>query len=290
MAEATRTDRTRPNTLDALLPAEVARVAEDVGVRKAHMGVVNTLALAVAAGAFIAFGAIFATTVTTATGNTVSWGVGRLPGGLVFSLGLILVVVAGAELFTGNNLIMMAWMAGKLSVGRLLRNRALVDLGNLVGALGTAVLTWHSAQYAFAGGALGINAFNLATYKVGLGFPQAVTRGILCNALVCLAVWLAMAARTGTDKVIAVIFPITGFVAAGFEHCVANMYFIHMGLLIKTDTAFMAKVPGGASACAALTRNGFIVHNLLLVTLGNILGGGLVGLMYWFVYQYGESG
>ena len=284
MAEAPTSDRTK-HTLDALLPAEVARIAEDLGVRKAGMGAVETLALAVLAGAFIALGAVFATTVTTATGAAAPWGATRLLGGLVFSLGLILVVVAGAELFTGNNLIVMAWMARKLSAGRLLRNWALVYLGNMVGALATAVLVWLSGQYTFAGGAVGLNALNLAQHKVGLDFVQAVALGILCNALVCLAVWLAMAARTVTDKILAVVFPIAAFVAAGFEHCVANMYFIPIGLLIKTDPAFLARVGGGPDAYAALTWHGFLLRNLLPVTLGNVIGGGgLVGLMYWFIY------
>lgn len=273
------------NTLDALLPAEVAQKAEDVGVHKARLGALETLALAVLAGAFIAMGAVFATTVTTAAGGAVPWGVSRLLGGLVFSLGLILVVVAGAELFTGNNLIVMAWISGKLSLPRLLRNWSLVYVGNMVGALGTAVLIWLSGQYTFAGGAVGLNALNLATHKVELGFVQAVALGILCNALVCLAVWLAMAARTVTDKIVAVVFPIAAFVAAGFEHCVANMYFIPVGLLIKTDSAFMAHLGQEPGRTAALTVHAFLLHNLLPVTLGNIIGGGvLVGLVYWFIY------
>lgn len=273
------------NTLDALLPAEVAQKAEDVGVHKASLGALETLALAVLAGAFIAMGAVFATTVTTATGGAVPWGVSRMLGGLVFSLGLILVVVAGAELFTGNNLIVMAWISGKLTLPRLLRNWSIVYAGNMVGALGTALLVWLSGQYTFAGGAVGLNALALATHKVGLGFVQAVALGILCNALVCLAVWLAMAARTVTDKIVAVIFPIAAFVAAGFEHCVANMYFIPIGLLIKTDSAFMASLGPSAQRAADLTLKGFLWHNLVPVTLGNIIGGGvLVGLVYWFIY------
>ena len=286
MAQAPTPERTQ-HTLDALLPAEVAHIAEDLGVRKASMGAVETLALAVLAGAFVAMGAIFATTVTTSAGAAVPWGVSRLLGGLVFSLGLILVVVAGAELFTGNNLIVMAWMARKLSALRLLRNWALVYVGNMVGALGTAVLVWLSGHYAFAGGAVGVNALNLAMHKVGLEFVQAVMLGILCNALVCLAVWLAMAARTVTDKILAIIFPIAAFVAAGFEHCVANMYFIPIALLIKADAAFLAVAGASADAYAALTWHGFFWHNLLPVTLGNIIGGGgLVGLMYWFIYLH----
>ena len=288
MAEAPARERTK-HTLDALLPDEVARIAEDVGVRKARMNTMETVALAVLAGAFIAMGAIFATTVTTATSVTLPWGVSRLLGGVVFSLGLILVVVAGAELFTGNNLIVMAWMARKLSAKLLLRNWGLVYVGNMAGSLGTAVLVWLSGQYLFAGGAVGVNALNVAMHKVGLDFVHALMLGVLCNALVCLAVWLAMAARTVTDKIVAIIFPIAAFVAAGFEHCVANMYFIPIGLFIKADAAFLAMTGSSAETYAALTWHGFFWHNLLPVTIGNIIGGGgLVGLMYWFIYLRGE--
>jgi formate transporter FocA len=282
-------DARRPHTLDALLPGDVARIAEDVGVRKAALGVVNTLALGVLAGAFIALGAVFATTVTTTTGAALPWGVGRLIGGIAFSLGLILVVVAGAELFTGNNLIVMAWMAGKLPLRRLLRNWALVYLGNMAGALGTVALVWASGQYTFAGGALGLNALGVAAHKTALGFVPALTLGILCNALVCLAVWLTVAARTVTDKILAIIWPIAAFVAAGFEHSVANMYFIPIGLLIKADGAFLGAVGKAPADFAGLTWEAFLLHNLLPVTLGNIVGGaGLVGLVYWFIYLRGN--
>jgi formate/nitrite transporter len=277
--------------LDALVPAEVARKAEDVGVRKAQMGTVNTLALAVLAGAFIALGALFATTVTTATGAALPWGVARALGGLVFSLGLILVVLAGAELFTGNNLIVMAWAAGKVSTGRVLRNWALVYAGNFAGALGTAVLVWLSGQYAFAGGAIGLNALSTAAHKVSLGWVEAVALGVLANALVCLAVWLTFAAHTVTDKILAIVFPIAAFVAAGFEHSIANMYFIPVALLIQTDAAWLHAAGSGAADPAALTWGAFLWRNLLPVTLGNVIGGaGLVGLVYWFIYLRGENG
>ena len=284
----TSTER-QPHSLDALLPAQVARKAEDVGVSKAGLGALETLALAVLAGAFIALGAVFATTVMTGA-SAMPWGVGRLLGGLVFSLGLILVIVGGAELFTGNNLIVMAWIAGKLSMGRVLRNWTLVYAGNMAGALGTALLMWMSGQYTFAGGAVGLTALGVAVNKVGLALVPAIALGILCNALVCLAVWLTIAARTVTDKITAIVFPIAAFVAAGFEHCVANMYFIPIGLLIKTDTAYLAAMGAAPDAYAMLTWHGFLLHNLLPVTLGNVIGGGvLVGLVYWFVYLRREQ-
>ena len=270
---------------DALVPKEMARKAESSGVAKAALGPLRMFALAVLAGAFIALGAVFATTVTT--GSTLPFGLTKLLGGLVFCLGLILVVGAGAELFTGNNLIVMAWAGGKVSTGQLLRNWVIVYLGNFAGSLATAVIMLWSQQYTFANGALGQNALNIANGKVNLAFGQAVVLGILCNALVCLAVWLCMGARSATDKILAIIFPITAFVAAGFEHSVANMYFIPMGLLVKSGASadFWSKIGTTAVAFERLTWGNFFLVNLLPVTIGNIIGGVLmVGLVYWFIY------
>ena len=261
----------------------MARKAEQVGVAKVGMSTANTFALAVLAGAFIALGAIFATTVT-AGGGDLPYGVARLLGGVAFSLGLILVVVAGAELFTGNNLIVMAWAGRKVSTGALLRNWLIVYAGNFVGALGTAGLVFISRQYAFGSGAVGKTALTIAVGKVSLEFGQAVALGILCNALVCLAVWLTFSARSTVDRIAAVLFPITAFVAAGFEHSVANMYFIPYGLLVDRDTEWAAST-SGLPDTSDLTWSAFVFDNLLPVTLGNIIGGAiLVGAIYWFVY------
>lgn len=271
--------------VDALVPKEMAHKAEATGVAKAKLGPLRMFALAVLAGAFIALGAIFATTVTT--GSTLSFGLTKLLGGLVFCLGLVLVIGAGAELFTGNNLIVMAWADGKVTTRQLLRNWVIVYLGNFVGSMGTAVIMLFSKQYSFANGALGQNALNIANGKVNLEFVQALVLGILCNALVCLAVWLCMGARSATDKILSIIFPITAFVAAGFEHSVANMYFIPMGLLIKTGAPaeFWTQIGTTAAAYENLTWGNFLLRNLLPVTLGNIIGGAiLVGLAYWFIY------
>jgi formate transporter FocA len=270
---------------DALVPKEMAHKAEASGVAKAKLGPLRMFALAVLAGAFIALGAIFATTVTT--GSTLSFGLTKLLGGLVFCLGLILVIGAGAELFTGNNLIILAWADGKVTTRQLLRNWVIVYLGNFVGSLGTAVMMLFSKQYTFANGTLGQNALNIANAKVNLDFWQALVLGIMCNALVCLAVWLCMGARSATDKILAIIFPITAFVAAGFEHSVANMYFIPMGLLIKASAPaeFWTKIGVTADAYPNLTWGSFLLRNLLPVTIGNIIGGALmVGLVYWFIY------
>jgi formate/nitrite transporter len=269
-------------SIDALIPQEMAEKAEAVGIRKAAMPFLPMFALAVLAGAFIALGAMFATTVYAGS-SAMPYGVARLLMGLAFCLGLILVVVAGAELFTGNNLIVMAWADGKVSLSALLRNWVIVYLGNFVGSLGTAALVYLSGQYNSGTGAVGETALKIALAKCNLGFPQAVALGILCNALVCLAVWLTFSARSVSDKILAILFPITAFVAAGFEHSVANMYFIPYGLLIKAfDPAFGA---AHKLDLTNLTWNAFFLNNLLPVTLGNILGGaGLVALMYWFIY------
>lgn len=285
--------------IDALMPAEMARKAEVIGVKKAGMNGVTMFILAVLAGAFIALGAVFATTVfsggitvKTAEGAAafttgLPYGVTRLLGGMVFCLGLILVVVSGAELFTGNNLIVMAWANGKVTTGALLRNWSIVYLGNFVGSLGTALLVFTGKQYEFGSGAIGLTALNIASSKVGLGFLQAIALGILCNALVCLAVWMTYSARSTLDKIAAIIFPITAFVAAGFEHSIANMYFIPYGIMVKdfASPEFWQVIGRTQADYAGLNWGTFFTNNLLPVTIGNVIGGALlVAAVYWFVY------
>ena len=272
---------------DALLPAQMAMKAEAIGVAKAGMSAVSTMALAILAGAFIALGAAFATTVVAGAAGVLPGGVTRLLSGLVFSLGLILVVVGGAELFTGNNLIVMAWASRKLSHAALLRNWVLVYAGNFLGATGTVLLLFLSRQYTFDGGAIGAAALATAMHKVSLGFMQAVVLGILANGLVCLAVWLSFSARTTTDRILAVIFPITAFVAAGFEHSIANMYFVPLGIAIRSwaPESFWIAIDAAPATYDALSWSSFVVDNLLPVTIGNIIGGVvLVGATYWYVY------
>jgi formate transporter len=269
--------------LDALPPPAMARRAEEVGVAKAALPASKLLALSVLAGAFIAMGAVFATTVTAGT-SELAFGVTRLLAGLAFSLGLILVVVAGAELFTGNNLVVMAWADRRVTTARLLWTWVLVYLGNFAGALATAGLVYAARQYELGGGAVGEQALSIGVAKTSLAFGQAVALGALCNALVCLAVWLTYSARTVADKVLAVVPPIAAFVAAGFEHSVANMYFIPFALFVKSDDDALASA-GQAVDTSGLTWDAFLLDNLLPVTLGNIAGGTLmVGAVYWFVY------
>jgi formate transporter len=284
--------------IDALLPQEMASRAEYLGVRKSEMPFLKTFMLAVLAGAFIALGAIFATTVsaagmpvlapdgTLAYNTAIPYGVVRLLAGLVFSLGLILVVVGGAELFTGNNLIIMAWASGKVRGLAVLRNWIIVYFGNFVGAVLTALLMFFTKQYTFGSNAIGVAALKTAVSKCDLTFIQAVALGILCNALVCMAVWLTYSARSTTDKILAIVFPITAFVAAGFEHSIANMYFIPYALFIKfLDPGYIGKINGQVAGLDKLTWQAFFLKNLLPVTIGNIIGGSvLVAAAYWAIY------
>jgi formate transporter len=269
--------------MDAYTPAEMAQRVQTVGVSKANLEIATMFALAVLAGAFIALGANVATIAFT--DNGLGYGVSRLLGGLAFSLGLILVIVGGAELFTGNNLIIMAWASGMLSTSRLLRNWVIVYLGNFVGGLGTAVGVYVSRQWTFDAYHVGATALAIADAKVHYDFLSAFALGAFCNALVCLAVWLCFSARTTTDKILAIVPPITAFVAAGFEHSVANMYFIPMGLLLRHQPHVVEVAQHSIEQLADLTWRGFFVNNLLPVTLGNLFGGTImVAAVYWYVY------
>jgi len=286
-------------SFDALMPAAMAAKAEDLGVKKAALPALKMFALAILAGAFIGVGAIFATTVSAgsmavkdaagaaAFSTALPYGVTRLLAGLAFTVGLILVVVGGSELFTGNNLIMMAFASKKVSLGGLLRNWGIVYLGNFVGSIVTAYIVFLGKQYSFGNGAIGLTALGIGEAKTSFTFIQAVALGIMCNVLVCMAVWMCYSARSTTDKILAIIPPIATFVAAGFEHSVANMYFIPVSLFIKNfgDASFFEKIGKTAADFPHLTWGNFFLGNLLPVTIGNIIGGAfMVGLVYWFVY------
>jgi formate/nitrite transporter len=255
----------RPST-DAYAPNQIAALVEQGGVQKAALSVPRTLTLGVLAGAFIAFGAMFYTLIIA--DQSLGFGLGRLLGGIAFSLGLILVVVGGAELFTGNNLIVMAWADRKVTTRALLRNWSLVYLANFAGALGSACIMHFSGALSLGDGTMAETAAGIATAKLQLPYSQAFFRGILCNALVCLSIWLSFAAHSVSGKILAIVFPISAFVALGFEHSIANMYLIPIGML------------NGAAPDIA----GFMA-NLVFVTLGNIVGGSLcVAIVYWIVY------
>ena len=253
---------------DAYSPKEIARQVENMGVAKAHLKGLTLFTLAVLAGAFISLGAIFFCVVVT--DSSLGFGITRLLGGLSFSLGLILVVVGGAELFTGNNLLAMAWASKLISTRSVIRNWLIAYVGNVIGCLGTVLLVVWADVAGLGGGAVGETASQIATSKAGLSIGEAFARGILCNVLVCLAVWLEMGGHSVTDKVLAVIFPITAFVALGFEHSIANWFFLPYGLILDTQGAVSLQGAGS---------------NLAAVTAGNLVGGTLlVAAVYWVAY------
>jgi len=274
------------NGFDALVPKDMAHKAEAAGITKANLDFLSMSGLSVLAGSFIALGAIFATIALTGT-SSAPFGWARIVAGVVFSLGLILVVVGGAELFTGNVLTVMAWADRRVSTTRLLRSWVIVYAGNFIGAFLTALIVFWSKEYTMSKGAVGAQALSIGLTKVNLDFVQAIMLGVLCNALVCLAVWLCMSARTTLDKIASIIFPIAAFVACGFEHSIANMYFIPQALFIKAwaPASFWSTAGLDPAAYGNLTWYGFFVKNLLPVTIGNIIGGAvLVGAVYWVVY------
>lgn len=273
--------------VDAFSPPEIAKRIAEVAKKKSSLDLFRLSMLAIMAGTFIGLGAEFFTLVVH--DSNLPFGLTKLVGGVVFSLGLILVVLAGAELFTGNTLMVMGFVERMISSGALLRNWALVYAGNFIGSLFMVLLMYYAGQWTMNGSRVGANALLIANSKVNLTFHAAFVRGILCNVLVCLAIWLCFGARTTIDKIFAVIFPITAFVASGFEHSVANMYFIPMGIVLKSEPSVIAaaaKTMSGATLTLQnLTWSGFITKNLIPVTLGNIIGGSLlVGLAYWSVY------
>ena len=263
----------------------MAEKAELIGVEKTRLDRTSLLALAVLAEAFVAFGVIFSVVVAAGAEGVLPYGVTRLLGGVVFSLGLILVIVGGAELFTGNNLMVMAYAGGRVGAAELLRAWAFVYLGNFVGAVGIAVLVFLAEGYSHGGGAVGATALAAAQAKASYSIFQGFVHGVLGNTLVCLATWLCYSARTTTDKILAIVPPIAAFSAAGFEHSIANMYLLSFALLTKfgAATTFWDSVGQSQSAFGSLTPL-TALRNLVFVTLGNMVGGVLVGITYWFIY------
>ncbi len=261
---------------DAYSPKEISELVEKVGVAKVHLPIVSMLMLGVLAGGFIGLGALYF--VLIKSDASLGFAVSQAFGGLAFSLGLILVVVAGAELFTGNNLLAMAWAEGKISIFELLKNWVVVCSANFIGAAGLALLVFLSGHPEMNNGAIADQYLKIAAAKCSLPFWTAFFRGVLCNILVCMAVWMALAGRSVFDKIIATVFPISAFVAAGFEHSIANMYFIPMGMLVKT----FGNIGTGADS---ISWAGFL-SNLFPVILGNLIGGSvLVGLVYHIIYR-----
>lgn len=261
---------------DAFSPKEIAERVENIGVTKARLPLPQMVLLGVMAGAFIGLGAMYFTLVVS--DSTLSFAASRVLGGVVFSLGLLLVVVAGAELFTGNNLLAMAWADGKISSAELLRNWGIVCAANFVGAAGLAVIVFLSGHPQANGGKVAQITLAMAAAKCSLPFWTALWEGVMCNLLVCMAVWMAMAGRSVVDKAVAIVFPISAFVAAGYEHSIANMYIIPLAMLLKAGSA-------PAPALDAISWQGFF-SNLVPVIAGNLIGGSvLVALVYYVIYR-----
>ena len=266
---------------DAYQPAQMIFRLEDTCVAKTSRDNLSTALLGILAGFFIGLGAVFCTLVTTDIG--LGFGLGKLLGGLAFSLGLILVVVAGSELFTGNALIIAPWLSTRVSGSALLRNWAIVYFANFAGALILVAILYRAQFWALNGYGVGANALAIASDKSSLAFVPALCRGILCNALVCLAVWMCLSARSVTEKILAIVFPITAFVACGFEHSIANMFFIPMGIAMAGQAGVVQNAGLPTSQIANVNILG-LIHNLVPVTIGNIIGGTSVGIIYWLIF------
>lgn len=269
-----------------LLPAEMAKVAEETGVYKTNKHPLKTFYLSVTAGMFISIAFVFYITATVGTAG-IPYGIAKLIGGICFSLGLILCIICGADLFTSTVLIVVAKACGHITWRQLLWNWVNVYIGNLIGALFFVLLIWLSGEYMTANGGWGLNVLQTADHKMHHTFIEAVTLGILANLLVCLAVWMSYAGRTLVDKSMIMILPVAMFVASGFEHSIANMFMIPMGIIIRyfASPDFWSAINSSSADFAHLTVVNFITDNLFPVTIGNIIGGGVfVGLAYWIIY------
>lgn len=259
----------------------------ETGVKKAQRPAKKMLILAILAGVYIGFGAQLATTLILDAAQYIGLGLSNVLAGVVFSVGLILVLIAGAELFTGNNLLCVSYLCNRITGNELLKNWTIVYIGNFIGSILLAWIIFNTGLYATGGNALGLKAIELANNKVNLSFSQAFFRGLACNWLVCLALWMASKAENNTGKILSVIFPITAFVASGFEHSIANMYFIPMGIFLKGVGGLAYNNVGGL---VNLTWGGFIAKNLIPVTLGNIVGGAFfVAILYCYIYTAQEN-
>lgn len=284
LVEEIRTSAPRPEHFEHRTPQALAQmVTQSVGVKKATASILNTVILGVLAGVYIGFGAALATLVGHDSAARLGVGLSQVAVGAVFSVGLMLVVIAGAELFTGNNLMIASVLGREYGVVRLLSRWALVYAANFAGAVLLALIMLQSGLWKTAANAVGAKAVAIANAKVNLTFGEAFFRAVGCNWLVCLAVWMALSAKDVGGKILAIFFPIMAFVALGYEHCVANMYFVPLGLFLKGTAAAAGFAPG---VLDSLTWGRFLIVNLVPVTLGNIVGGGIfVGSVYWLVYM-----
>ena len=269
----------------AMLSAvETAQVADNACCYKANKALFSCIVSAIIAGLFISIAFAFYITVTTGTA-AVPYGLAKLVGGICFSLGLILVVVCGVDLFTSTILTLIPKATGKISWGCMFKNWVLVYIGNFIGALLFVMIIWFAGQHLAANGQWGLNVLNVATYKLHHTFTEAVFLGILANLMVCLAAWMAFSGKSLTDKAIVMILPVAMFVAGGFEHSIANMFMIPMGIVIKTfaSAEFWQIANVSVEQYSDLTIGNFINNNLIPVTIGNIIGGIMVGLPFWWL-------
>ncbi|WP_197686259.1 formate transporter FocA [Actinoplanes derwentensis] len=271
-----------------LSPAQVAQTAEDAAYGKATSKPLKSFMLGLTGGAFIALGFVFYTTSQVGAENLAWWGGAKVVGGIAFATGLVLVVLTGAELFTSSTLTLTARASGRITWAQLFRNWGVVYVANFAGALTILALVYLGGVWRNANGAWGGVVLHSALAKVQHTYVEAFTLGILCNLMVCLAVWAAYSGRTATDKILAVTMPVALFVSTGFEHSVANMFMIPLGLLIKDNAG--AGFWSGAGLVKAdfadLTWAHFVLHNLVPVTLGNIVGGGImIGIFYWTIFR-----
>ncbi|GJQ48042.1 formate/nitrite transporter [Candidatus Kuenenia stuttgartiensis] len=272
--------------IDAYTPYKIATTIYDVTIHKAALNRSKSFSLGVLAGIYLGFGAQFSTLVTS--DSTLHYGITSLIEGIVYSLGFILAVIGGAEVFTGNCLGIIGFAGKKITLYELLTNWGVIYIGNLVGSLTMVWWMYETHQWEFFNHMVGAKALLIAHNKVNLSFNAAFTRGVLCNALICLAIWICFSGKSTADKIFSIIFPIGGFVASGFEQCVSNMYFIPMGIMLRKNHFVVdaaEKMAGRTLNLSQLTWKGFFINNLLPVTFGNIVGGVmLIGIMFWFIY------
>jgi len=272
-----------------LSPCEICQKVEETARQKASLPMRSLVILGILAGVYIGFGAELSTMVTHDLARYMGVGFSNFIGGSVFSVGLMLVVIGGAELFTGNCLMLGCRMQRNIKTGKLLRNWSIVYLANFAGSLLLVGIMYYSGLWKLGQFGVGAKALTIANAKVNLSFVEAFCRGIGCNWLVCLAVWLAVAGQDIASKILAVYFPIMAFVASGFEHSIANMYFIPMGLTLKTNQA-VASAAGLSGNLTHLTWSSFLLNNLLPVTIGNIVGGGLfVAGAYCLAFRHSKN-
>ena len=273
------------STVDSLTPsATVHEISEKVMTGKADYSKTKMFALAIAAGAFIAFGAQVSLTVMTGDSN-MGWGFTKLIGAMTFATGLMLVTLTGAELFTGNVMMTFAVLEKKISLIKLLRSWTVVYIANFIGSILVAGLVYGAGMGHNGGDAVGVTAMQTAFSKINLTFGEAFFRGILCNWLVCLAIFMASTSKRVIGKIFAIFFPIMTFVASGYEHSIANMFFIPNGILMKHIPSIVTASGMTPEQLATMTWKGFFLHNLLPVTLGNIVGAFVfVVLLFWTAY------